>query len=144
MVDGDVYLAGPIQHTDTHGKGWREWLKAERDDFTWVDPLEKYDTMAEAEAEWTVEDIVEDDLRMIDDADALLVHWELVPTAGTPMEIFYAAQICEKPAVVQTKVHESDLSPWVTYHADTVAESFDDAINALEVLLSPADVTTTL
>jgi nucleoside 2-deoxyribosyltransferase len=132
---GKVYLAGPIQHVNDYGKGWREWLKNNRDEYTWIDPMDKYDTMAEAEDEWTITDIVEDDLEMIDDSDAVLVHWDAVPTAGTPMEIFYSFHDAEVPVVVQTKLHESDVSPWIEYHATAIVETFDEAIEKLDFYL---------
>jgi nucleoside 2-deoxyribosyltransferase len=126
-----VYLAGPIQHVRDYGKGWRELIKQRRSDFEWVDPMDKYNTMEEAEAEWTETDIVEDDLAMIDDCDGLLVHWEAVPTCGTPMEMFYAARR-GKVVAVQTKIADADLSPWLTYHADIVLPTFDGTIEAME------------
>lgn len=128
-----VYLAGPIQHVGDYGKGWREWLKQEHPDaHEWVDPLDKYNTMQEAEAEWTIRDIVEDDLRLIESCKAVLAHWEAVPTAGTPMEIFYADRTVEIPVIVQTTLHESDISPWIDYHAEAIVESFDEAIDAVD------------
>jgi len=125
-----VYMAGPIQHSHSHGKGWRERCKKRDDNINYVDPLEKYDTMAEAEDEWTEEDIVEDDLKMIDGCAALLVHWEEVPTCGTPMEVRYAYER-DTFIVVQTTVPEHRLSPWLTYHADVLTETFDEAADTL-------------
>lgn len=129
-----VYLAGPIQHVNDYGKGWREWLKNEHDNgrYEWVDPLDKYNTMEEAEDEWTNEDIVEDDLKLIDGCDGLLVHWDAVPTAGTPMEVFYARRYSGGPVIVQTTLHESDISPWIDYHADFIAESFEEALDYMD------------
>lgn len=127
-----IYLAGPIQHVNDYGKGWRQWLKSNRDSFDWADPMDKYNTMEEAEDEWTERDIVEDDLEMIDDCTAILVHWDAVPTAGTPMEVFYTKHVVGKPVIVQTKLHDSDISPWIDYHADAIVETFDEAIEALE------------
>lgn len=127
-----VYLAGPVQHVEDYGRGWREWIKQERaaEAIEWVDPLDVYDTQAELEAEWSEERIVEEDLELIDGCDAMLVHWQAVPTAGTPMEMFYAQQCRGEliPVVVQTKLHESDVSPWVEAHSSTIVETFDDAI----------------
>lgn len=126
-----VYLAGPIQHVNDYGRGWREWLKSHRDDHDWIDPMDKYDTIADAQDEWTITDIVEDDLAMIDESDAILAHWDTVPTAGTPMEIFYARNTAAVPVVIQTKLHESDISPWIEYHAADIVETFDRAIAVL-------------
>lgn len=125
-----VYLAGPIQHAADRGKGWRERIK-ERDECRWIDPFEKYDSTTDEGAEWTDEDIVEDDLQMIDGAEALLVHWEEVPTCGTPMEIRYAHER-NTFVVVQTKVPDERLSPWLRYHADVIVETFNEAVETLE------------
>jgi len=130
-----IYLAGPIQHVNDYGKGWREWLKENRDAFEWNDPMDKYNSMEEAEKEWTETDIVENDLTMIDNSDAILVHWDAVPTCGTPMEIFYSYHTAEVPVVVQTTLHESDISPWLEYHASAIESNFDGAIDALNTLL---------
>lgn len=127
-----IYLAGPIQHVSDYGKGWREWLKNNHDEFEWVDPMDKYDTTDDVGQEWTNSDVVEDDLRMIDESDGLLAHWDTVPTAGTPMEIFYARRTAGGPVVIQTTLHEDDISPWVEYHADAIVETFEEAVDEFE------------
>jgi nucleoside 2-deoxyribosyltransferase len=128
-----VYLAGPIQHSHSRGKGWRERIK-QRESFTWVDPLAKYDSMADADDEWSDERIVEEDLRLIDGCRALLVHWEEVPTCGTPMEMRYAYER-DIPTLVQTTVPDHRLSPWLTHHAMDVVEDFDTAEKRLRYAL---------
>jgi nucleoside 2-deoxyribosyltransferase len=133
----DIYLAGPIQHVQDYGKGWRKRLKEKYSDdnrFSFIDPMDKYDTMDDAEDEWTNTDIVRDDLTMIDDSDALLAHWDAVPTAGTPMEIFYARRYSGGPVAIQTTLHESDISPWIEYHSDFIVESFGEALETLHTL----------
>lgn len=129
-----IYLAGPIQHVSDYGKGWRSWLKQTHDDYDWIDPMDKYNTIDEAAAEWTNHDIVQNDLDMIDDADGLLAHWDTVPSAGTPMEIFYARRTSGGPVVIQTTLHEEDISPWIEYHADAIVESFEEAVAAFDDL----------
>jgi len=74
MSKPTVYMAGPIQHAADRGKGWRNRVK-QGDECEWVDPFDKYDSTTEEGAEWSDEDIVENDLEMIDNSDALLVHW---------------------------------------------------------------------
>lgn len=127
-----VYLAGPIQHAGDHGKGWRARVKEEYDGFEWVDPLDKYDdtkSYDEIDEEWSNARIVEEDLTMIANCDAILVHWEEIPSAGTPMEVAYAIQVFEIPVVIQTTVE--DMSIWLEVHAHEVVETFDDAVDAL-------------
>lgn len=133
-----IYLAGPIQHVNDYGKGWRLWLRENRGDYEWVDPMEKYNTMEEAAEEWSVPEIVENDLDMIDGCDGLLAHWEAVPTAGTPMEIFYAARERDIPVVIQSTLQQEDMSVWVEYHADAIVEDFDGAIKAFDRLFDQA------
>lgn len=133
-----IYLAGPIQHVRDYGKGWRGWIKDNYDNhdrYEFIDPMDKYNTMEEAKAEWTNRDVVRDDLEMIRKSDALLVHWEAVPTAGTPMEIFFAYREMAMPVVVQTTLHHSDVSPWIDYHADHICESFGEALTAIGDLI---------
>jgi nucleoside 2-deoxyribosyltransferase len=125
-----VYLAGPIQHAADRGKGWRARIK-QRDECDWRDPFDKYDATTDEGAEWSDEQIVQNDLHMIDACRALLVHWEEVPTCGTPMEIRYAYER-DIFIVVQTKIPTTRLSPWLTYHASTIVETFDEAIDTLE------------
>lgn len=136
-----VYMAGPIQHVNDYGRGWRNFVKKRYPDACeWLDPLDEYNSMEEAEAEWTDERIVKKDLDMIDRADALLVHWDTVPTCGTPMEIFYA-NVHDVPVIVQTTLPEYDLSPWLTHHSDYIVESFETALNCV---YEATDNTTTI
>lgn len=127
-----VYLGGPIQHVNDNGLGWRRWLQKEHpDEFDWVDPMAKYNGQEDEYEEWTDERIIVEDLAMIESSDALLVHWDEVPTCGTPMEIFFSYEFLEMPVVVQTTVPEGDLSPWLTKHASSITETFSEAINEL-------------
>jgi len=128
-----VYLAGPIQHSADRGKGWRQRVK-EIDGFEWIDPLEKYDNTCDESEEWSNTKIVEEDLSLIDRSDAILVHWEEVPTCGTPMELRYAHEWLT-PVVAQTTVPTERLSPWFTYHVDAIEKTFEDACFALDDVL---------
>jgi nucleoside 2-deoxyribosyltransferase len=128
-----IYLSGPIQHSVDRGKGWRQRIK-KVDGFEWVDPLEKYEDAADESDEWSNTKIVEEDLSLIDDSDAVLVHWEEVPTCGTPMELRYAHESLT-PIVGQTTVPFERLSPWFTYHVDVIEPTFEDACFALDDVL---------
>lgn len=106
-----VYLAGPIQHASDHGKGWRERLKKgdishEADDFEFIDPMDKYNTHELEETEWTSETIIKDDLELIADCDAILVHWLEVPTCGTPMEVFFSKYFPQVSAAMLDMAHD--------------------------------------
>lgn len=123
-----VYLAGPIQHSNSRGKGWRERLKSKYDHVEWVDPIDKYDSGDEA-AEWEDEKIVREDKALIDECDAVLLHYEKTPSWGTPREQEYAAAN-DIPVFVQTT--ETDPSPWLTVDAEAITRTFDEAVGAIE------------
>jgi len=78
-MNASVYLAGQIQHAADHGKGWRQRLKdgdiTHEASIEWLDPMDKYNTHEMEYKEWTSEDIVREDLEIIANCDAVLVHW---------------------------------------------------------------------
>ena len=125
-------MAGPIQHVNDYGKGWRNRLKQDFPGIDWVDPLEKYNNQQSVDdinAEWSDEQIVDEDLELIKSCDAVLVHWQEVPSCGTPMEIVYAREMYHIPVIVQTTVE--DPSPWLTAHANAVVPTFHGAVEAI-------------
>jgi hypothetical protein len=136
-----VYMAGPIQHVNDYGKGWRAHVRQEYDGIDWIDPTDMEDP-TEAAAEGNLggtEQLVEDEIRIVREADGMLVHWEEVPTCGTPMEMVYGQTAnlwddCRTSTfvVTQTTVPEDDLSAFLTYHTDVMVESFDEAVETLE------------
>lgn len=93
-MTASIYLAGPIQHAADHGKGWRQRLKdgdiGPDADVEFIDPLDSYNTHEMEYKEWNSEDVIQEDLEIIADCDAVLVHWLEVPTCGTPMEVFFS------------------------------------------------------
>lgn len=140
-----VYLAGPIQHVNDYGKGWRAHVKDEYDGIKWVDPTDMEDPTeaARRDALGGTEELVEDEIRIVREADGMLVHWEEVPTCGTPMEMAYA-QTAQKWAedirtktfvVTQTTVPEDDWSAFLTYHSDVMVETFEEAVETLKYAL---------
>lgn len=158
-----VYLAGPIQHAADHGKGWRERLKdediAHEGAIEWVDPLDKYNTHEMEYREWTSEDIVKEDLDIIADCDAVLVHWIEVPTCGTPMEVFFAnrfpgfAQMIEELAerasenggsssvgptgqIIET-AENANLAPWMV---DVIANINNDVPVIVQTRVPPEEI----
>lgn len=122
-----VYMAGPIQHSNSRGKGWRERVKSRYGSVDWVDPIDKYDSTDQAR-EWEDEQIVEEDKRLILDCDAVLLHHETVPSWGTPREQEFAVQH-NIPVFVQTT--EPNLSPWLTVDAEYVGHSFDEVVGEI-------------
>lgn len=123
-----VYLAGPVQHADDGGHGWRETIEEQYgEQFDFLNPLDKYDTPTD-EVEWlqpgeevedypdaeevlTPSDIVDADKEMIDMADAILIGLQsVVPMYGTPREHEYAVQT--DTDVVVWYEEGAELSPW--------------------------------
>lgn len=127
-----VYLAGPIQHAQDRGKGWRARVKDKYDHIEWVDPIDKYDGSSPANedmaAEWEDERIVAEDKALIDDCDGIMIHYEKVPSWGTPREHEYAVEN-GLPVFVQTT--EDDPSPWLTADAECVFERFEDVVASI-------------
>lgn len=120
-----VYLAGPIQHVDDNGHGWRDYVIARSDACHWLNPLdhaEPTDTEYEL-GEYDVAQLVETDKALIDQADALLVGWRRVPSVGAPMEMLYAYErdipvvVWMEPEGSRAAIQERHLSPWLRYHA---------------------------
>lgn len=137
-----VYLAGPIRKSNDNGIGWRDRIKEEIQDWPNLDvicPSDKFNAPEEGleivedpqrDGEIGVSEIVESDKADIQEADALFVGYEEVPSVGTPMEI-YMAYSQDKPIVIWYMDGDEPPSPWLTYHSDYLVRSFEDAITAL-------------
>lgn len=123
-----VYLCGPIQHVHSRGKGWRERVKSRYTDIEWVDPISKYDDADEA-AEWEDERIVAEDKALIDGCDAVLLHYEKVPSWGTPREQEYAAA-------------NGELSDFIDAleHAGVPEHTIETALHAIGRETFPSDI----
>lgn len=140
-------------------------MEEEYPEIEWVNPLRKYDSTAEA-AEWEDEKIVAEDRELIDTCDAILIHYEKVPSHGTPREQEYVRHLGEMAdfiealekygaldSTIEAALDEIDkpwpkhlpivvqttadeLSPWLTVDAYAVEESFDGAVRRLKGALS--------
>ena len=115
-----IYLAGPVQHADDGGHGWRDQIKEDVLSVEWLDPLDKYDVPSgdiDVGTDISAEQIVESDKEMIDGADAVLARYAHMPSVGTPMEILYAYER-DIPVFVWVDAEDtSGMSPWITHHA---------------------------
>lgn len=129
-----VYLAGPILYQQDYGHVWRDWLVETHDQsgLKWINPLDHTDSTEQPVEDWDINEIVEGDLELLSECDAMLVKWDAVPTAGTPMEIFFAARHLDIPVVVATDLEEGKVSPWITYHATTIRRGLEPAIRELK------------
>lgn len=135
-----VYMAGPILHQENFGREWRSELKTyDTPLIEWVDPMDLITENTDRPPEfWDIESIVEEDMEALETCDAMLVAWDTVPTAGTPMEIFYASHDLDIPVVVRADMDRGDISPWIQYFADDIFADFNSCVNRL-VELSVAE-----
>lgn len=147
-----IYLAGPVAHAADGGSGWREYVIREfGGQFDFRNPLSKYDVPTDDlaivpgasdptdDTTVGVTEIVEEDKRLLDAADAVLVGWEDVQSIGTPMEVLRAHR--DGQPVALWNRYEAPLSPWFRYHADHISVDLHTCLNALheEVTARVAD-----
>lgn len=139
-----VYLAGPVANVPDGGASWRDLVESEyAEEIAIRNPLDKYNvplddlTISESphsdrEGMVGYADIVESDLELLKDSDAVLVGYEDVQSVGTPMEVRWAYERDYDVAIWirdDTRLH--DLSPWFLHHASAVTSSLQLAVNHL-------------
>jgi len=133
MNSYSVHLAGPMNHVKDHGRGWREHLiENESEGINYLNPLdlnEKYDfDESEPVPPW----IIDEDLEMVEDADAVLAWLPFeTPSRGTAVEIWEAGKDPETFVVVWTDVPRSRFSPFVRMPADRFVGSMEGALSRL-------------
>jgi hypothetical protein len=144
MREPVVYLAGPVANVPDGGASWRESVEAEYgDEIETRNPLENWNVPLDdlaisesphADREGVVgyADIVESDLELLEESDAVLVGYEDIQSVGTPMEVRWAYERDYDIAIWvrdDTAVH--DLSPWYLHHASAVTTSLELAVGHL-------------
>ncbi|AYO30625.1 hypothetical protein D2962_08305 [Biomaibacter acetigenes] len=120
-----VYLSGSINGQSWHfAKEWRELASAEllQASYNVIDPTE-----GRKETDTDSKDIVERDLKGIEQADMLLVEMDCSGTAyiGTAMEIRYAWEL-GKEIIVWGKANRD--SHWMRYHTRLWFDTLRDAL----------------
>jgi len=162
-----VYLAGPIQHADDGGHGWRDKVIDDYRTCQYLNPLDFFDggedkatILPEEEAEdyeaengefvITDEELVEKDKRMVHEADGLIIGFpEKVPSWGTPQEQSESWTHPTNPAEAEPKkpivvwhghIPAEELSPWIRYHATFYSRSLTECMEYLEVALDAVGV----
>lgn len=159
-----VYLAGPIQHADDGGHGWRDMVIGEySDSFDFINPLDFFDggedtatilpkdvaeeyKPAEDENVITDEQVVKKDTMLVNDADALLIGYhEKVPAWGTPFEqALVSNRSIAQPnpripvAVWHSDLLSSELSPWLRYNSTYNSRKMRNVMGYLEAVLGTA------
>lgn len=144
-----VYLAGPVQHAEDGGHGWRRDIQERYGgQFEFLNPLDKYDTPSD-EVEWLQpdetpadypddievlepRDIVSSDKAMIDAADVVLIGLkEAVPMYGTPREHEYAQDT--DTDVVVWHGEDMELSPWTISDTAFLSPSLSECMEHIYV-----------
>lgn len=124
-----IYQCGPMAGcTDEEMYGWRNDLKKNYPNITWLDPcVRSYNHQ-----QWRK--LVDDDIADIEAADYILAYyWKT--GSGSAMELAYNHYVARKPSVVVVPEFKV-VSPWVRYHADYLVETFD---HAMKIILSTED-----
>lgn len=124
-----IYQCGPMAGcSDEEMHGWREDLKKNYPDITWLDPCDRN----YVHQQWRK--LVDDDIQDINNADYVLAYyWKT--GSGSAMELAYNHYVARKPSVVVVPEFKV-VSPWVRYHADYLVETFD---HAMKIILSTED-----
>jgi len=131
--DTVVYLAGPVAAYHDGGAAWRDMLIEGYDEYEFRNPLDKYNVPLEeleivprasrdgVDKTVGVRELVENDKRLIDESDGILLGYTAVRSIGTPMEVMYARER-EMPVAIWIRddIEMEDLSPWYRYHATAI------------------------
>lgn len=119
-----VYQCGPMAAcTDEEMHGWRENLKKEYPNVTWLDPCDR----SYKQQQWRR--LVDDDIADIDAADYVLAYYWKTGT-GSAMELSYNFYVAKKPSIVVVPGFKA-VSPWLRYHADYLVDTFDHAMKII-------------
>lgn len=143
----NVYMAGPINGcTDDEATNWREQLPkdvreacelhqdVDSDEFYFIDPMARDFRGIEGD---NTDLIVHGDLEDIQMSQFVVANaWQI--SAGTMMEVFYAAYVLRKPVVVVLPP-DAKVSPWLKYFAYRVVNSLPQAAGALVSLARDRD-----
>lgn len=115
----NVYLAGPVYHTNNGGNTWREAVKeewSEQDRITFIDPVKnhEYDPEIHSAAQTVI-----DDKSLIAKSDGVIVGDTGERSPGTWREVEYAFSVEQIPIVVwdgplpmDRLVEKNPFSPW--------------------------------
>lgn len=119
-----IYQCGPMAGcTDDEMHGWREQLKKEYPNVTWLDPCDR----SYKQQQWRR--LVDDDIADIDTADYVLAYYWKTGT-GSAMELSYNFYVAKKPSIVVVPGFKA-VSPWLRYHADYLVDTFDHAMKII-------------
>lgn len=146
MGETTIYLAGPVAAYQDGGASWRDEITGFfADDYDFRDPLAKYNIPAgdldvvdghsnpDNPETVGVDEVVENDLRLIDESDGLLVGYTDVPSTGTPMEVMYARERDMPVALwVRDETDFEALPIWYRYHATALTTNVEMGLRHVE------------
>lgn len=125
-----VYLSGPINGcNDDECQTWRLWFheRLPKSMNYWaIDPMARDYRGREEEC---YREIVELDKRDIKSCDVMLVMYTR-PSVGTSMEVLYAWSLGIPVILIDESIQR--LSPWMRYHATTIVETKEQALEKLQ------------
>lgn len=130
-------MAGAMSNVEDDGRGWRNQLVAnylQYDHVDFLNPLDNYDPLTDGEpTEEEYRYIIEEDLGMIDEADAVFVRWDLsVENEDTAKECGYATWVADTPYYVHNLTGE-EPPLWLSEDAEAICETETDLMNAISI-----------
>lgn len=141
-----IYLAGPVAAEPDGGAAWRNELQEYYgDEYDFRDPLAKYNVKADELAivdgysnpdnpeTVGIDEVVENDLRLIDESDGILVGYSDVASTGTPMEVMYARERDMPVALwVRDETDFDGLPIWYQYHSTALTTNPEMGLRHIE------------
>lgn len=123
-----IYLSGSIANlSENQARGWRDEVKRKYPYYEYRDPARRiYDEHHTDDKEIVIGDKID-----MDQSDVFLVNLTQY-SAGTIMEIYHGF-INNKMVLVVNSMNmaDSQISPWIRYHATKIFPSIDTAMDYL-------------
>lgn len=144
MNKAKVYLSGGIAGlSQAEASAWRNLFKDLYGHEWCLDPMRqayKYDVINNGHviSDGVALKIVEDDLRDIREADALVVYYR-EPSVGTSMEMVYAKGWGRHIITINASGKPIDhLSPWLRFHSNRIVPTLQAAVSYAEQVCPPS------
>ncbi|WP_424005617.1 hypothetical protein ACOZ4I_20340 (plasmid) [Haloarcula salina] len=125
-----IYLAGPIQQDDADPYAWHNAIQDHSPEIDWINPFELH-TYNEDEVWDHIDEIIEQDLEEVGNADAVLLRRiDEYNLSGASIE---AREAYTKgiPVIVWNDA-ETELPLFLRGHVDEVYESMEEAVEAVK------------
>lgn len=123
------YLCGGINGlSDGDCNDWRQRVKSELPEVTWLDPMRR-DYRGREDQPGVAAEIVAGDLEDLRNSDFILAMADR-PSWGTAMEIYHFAEVLGRPVI---SVCGGRVSPWLREHSSALFQTLEEAIYFLHV-----------